>query len=79
MVDEKIGSLELRFAYLDTNFDGTNIETPLVGYVDYSLKESLNPSNTKYTQIYLDENVGIRKDSYLGFNMAYINPAQPIL
>ena len=62
MVDQ----LDLKFWYLDTNFDGTNIQNPLVGYVDFSLVESLNSQQTKFTQIYLDENVGKLEDSYFG-------------
>ena len=41
VIDAKIDNLELKFLYLDTNFDGTNIETPLVGYVNYSLQDTL--------------------------------------
>ena len=49
LIDELISRLSLRFFYLDTNFDGTNIKNPLVGYVDFSLNESINPAVTKYT------------------------------
>ena len=61
-----VDKLNLKFWYLDTNFDGTNIKDPLVGYVDFSLVESLNSQQTKFTQIYLDENVGKLEDSYFG-------------
>ena len=69
VMDELISKLSLRFFYLDTNFDGTNIQNPLVGYVDFSLYESLNPHETKLTQIFLDENVGVLEDSYFGMQL----------
>ena len=41
--------------------------------------EGFTSSKTKLTQIYLDENVGIRQDSYLGITNEHIKPATPPL
>ena len=38
--------------------------------------ESINPKLTKYTQIYLDENVGVLEDSYLGIQGSRKQPLQ---
>lgn len=65
-IEAAVENLRIEFFYLNTNFDGSNIETPLVNYLDFSLKNGLEYGRAKSTVILLDPNVGILNDSYLG-------------
>lgn len=67
-IESTVDNLRVEFFYLNTNFDGSNIDTPLVNYLDFSLKNGLEYSRAKSTEVLLDPNVGILNDSYLGSN-----------
>ena len=54
--------------FLNTNFDGTNIDQPLFNYLDFSFKTGLEYSRDKVTTLLLNSNEGILNDSYFGLS-----------
>lgn len=59
-------SLKIRFFFLNTNFDGSNIQKPLSAFFDLSLTMGLGYYWKQKTTIDLEENVAILEDSYYG-------------
>ena len=57
----------MEFFFLNTNFDGSNIEKPLFGFLDSSLSLLTSKRNIRTALIQLEENVAILEDSYYGF------------
>lgn len=46
-IAETINNLVLEFFYLNTNFDGSNVETPILGYLDMLYKEGIEDNSYK--------------------------------
>ena len=65
-IRETVQKLKLNFFFLNTNFDGTNIDVPLVNYLDFSFHDGLEFEKRKITTIQLNSNVGVLNDDYLG-------------
>ena len=58
--------LKIKFFFLNTNFDGSNIPKPLSAFFDLSLTMGLGFYWKQKTTIDLEENVAILEDSYYG-------------
>ena len=41
IIKDTINRLKLQFSYLDTYFDGDNLDTPLIGSLDFSVSDGL--------------------------------------
>jgi|LakMenEpi03Aug12_release.lakeMendotaPanAssembly.Ray.scaffolds.fasta_scaffold3386092_1 hypothetical protein len=52
------------FFFLNTNFDGSNIESPLSGFLDTKNQDKFKLGSTVVRTIPLKSNVGFLKDSY---------------
>ena len=60
----KVSHLRFMFFFLNTNFDGSNIESPLSGYLDTTNQDKFKLGSTVVRTIPLKANVGFLKDSY---------------
>ena len=54
--------------FLNTNFDGKNIDIPLVNYLDFSFNDGLEIGKKKTTTILMNSNFGELNDDYFGFS-----------
>ena len=66
--DKQIQNLRIQFIYLETNFEGANIQNPLVSYLTNVLPVGLDARKTEQVSISLDQNIAITNDSYLSFS-----------
>ena len=63
---EFTSQLRIKFFFMNTNFDGSDISKPLHGFFDLSLTMKLGTELKQVTTVDLEENVAILEDSYYG-------------